>query len=192
MDAQLNYQLDADSIVVEVGGWRGDWAAKIAELYNPWILVFEPIREYYEACLQRFKGNGKVAVIPEGLGAADTRLTIAKMEEASSLFLDAKTVMGEKFRSLTETESIEIDDAAYALPPVMDLLSLNCEGAEFLILPRLLGSGRIRSCANVQVQFHQFMKNAEVDRNLIRAGLSASHEESWCVPWGWESWRRKP
>ena len=180
MDPQLDYPLSSESIVVEVGGWRGEWATKIAELYDPWILIFEPIHEYYEACLKRFENNSKVAVVHEGLGSADSKGVISKMEQASSLFLTSSMM-----------ESVEIDDAAFALPPVVDLLSLNCEGAEFRILPRLIETGRVRDVVNVQIQFHKLYMDADTHRDLIREKLALTHSESWCVPWGWESWRRR-
>lgn len=191
MEDQLNYPLTSVNFVVEIGGWRGEWASKIAELYDPYITILEPIREYYEVCRDRFDRNPKITVIHAGLGARYAKSVISKMEEASSLFLDASTVEGEKFRTLRDTESIELLDAGEALRGPIDLLSLNCEGAEFLILPRLIDTGRIRDVVNVQIQFHRFVTGAGIHRDLIREKLALTHNESWCVPWGWESWRQR-
>jgi FkbM family methyltransferase len=178
MDAQLDFALTPNSVVVEVGGWRGEWAAQIIKLYDPHLLIFEPIREYYEACLHRFGGNTKVHMIHKGLGLANGYKLISKAEQASSFFIDSDNV-----------ELVEIADAIDSLPFSIDLLALNCEGYEYGLLPYLIESKAISRCQNVLVQFHSFMERAESRRDIIRKGLLFTHEEIFCVPFGWEAWR---
>ena len=46
-DLLYEYDLDCDSIVVEVGAHMGDWCVKMYNRFNCKILAYEPVNEYY-------------------------------------------------------------------------------------------------------------------------------------------------
>ena len=43
---RLQYDLKPESLVFDVGGYRGEWAREIASRYNCHIHIFEPVDEY--------------------------------------------------------------------------------------------------------------------------------------------------
>jgi hypothetical protein len=43
-----DFDLNAESLVLDVGGYRGDWALEILCKYGSRIEVFEPVPEFYE------------------------------------------------------------------------------------------------------------------------------------------------
>ena len=43
----LNYTLNENSVVVDLGGYHGIWANQIIQKYNPFVYLFEPIPEFY-------------------------------------------------------------------------------------------------------------------------------------------------
>jgi len=59
---RLNYLLDEDSLVFDVGGYIGNFAADIFCKYNCNIYIFEPVTEFYEKIKARFSNNPRVKV----------------------------------------------------------------------------------------------------------------------------------
>jgi hypothetical protein len=43
---RLNYELDANSVVFDLGGYEGEWARDIYCLYGSFIYIFEPYQVY--------------------------------------------------------------------------------------------------------------------------------------------------
>ena len=41
---RLNYPLDSNSLILDIGGYQGNWAEQIHNKYNATIHVFEPIK----------------------------------------------------------------------------------------------------------------------------------------------------
>jgi len=52
---RINYELNKDSVVLDLAGYHGTWSKKIFYRYNCIILIFEPILEYYEMIKNKFK-----------------------------------------------------------------------------------------------------------------------------------------
>ena len=64
---RLNYSLDANSVVMDMGGYRGDWAHEIHQRYGSQIHVFEPVMSFADAIKTRFSGNAAIHVHACGL-----------------------------------------------------------------------------------------------------------------------------
>jgi len=192
------YDLGKDSIVVDVGGYRGAFSQEIVDRYNPNIYLFEPVEEFYEACRSRFKNNSKVALYNLGLSNEDKYVTIYKQGQNSSAFRgapDQEQLPPDRVYGAPVPEEIELRDVVRALEELrleeIDLMSLNCEGGEFEIIPRLIDSGAITRIKNLQIQFHRFAKGADENRAIIREALAATHDERFNYPFVWESFRRR-
>ena len=54
---RLNYNLDKDSIVIDAGGYKGWFAENIYNKYKCNVYVFEPVKEYYDLIVNKFKGK---------------------------------------------------------------------------------------------------------------------------------------
>ena len=50
----INYELDNDSIVIDLGGYHGLWTKKISQKFNCNILTIEPIPEFYNKMINEF------------------------------------------------------------------------------------------------------------------------------------------
>jgi FkbM family methyltransferase len=179
---RLDYPLDADSIVFDVGGYKGDFAAAVHSRYGCQVHIFEPLQRYYDECVERFAGNPKIVCHRYGLGAADTMLDISENADASSF------VAGRPGDS-TKCEIRSVADVTAALGiSRIDLLKLNIEGGEFEVLPALLDAVIMERVRFVQVQFHNFVPDAVDRRAEIRRRLGATHDEMWNFEFVWESW----
>jgi FkbM family methyltransferase len=180
---RLDYDLDESSLVFDLGGYRGDWAADIFTRYCCTLHVFEPVPEYVERIRSRFSRNPKVTVHPFGLASADATVALAVDESSSSLFksgaatCEARLVKASDFLAANRIESI-------------DLMKINIEGGEYDLLDHLIGSELIGNIGNVQIQFHDFVPNARKRMERIQRELSATHHLTYQYVFVWENWER--
>jgi len=175
---RYEYDLTPDSVVLDCGGYMGDFADAIWQKYDCEVRVFEPVKQFYEICRDRFKDIPKIRVHNYGLGGS-TRKS----------FFRIKGNMTGSFADDGPTEVIDLVEGSRILPG--DLMKLNIEGGEFEVLDNLLETREITKYKNLQIQFHQVIPDCEKRRDAIRERLAETHEEQWCFPWCWESWRIK-
>jgi FkbM family methyltransferase len=180
---RLNYPLYPESVVFDIGGYRGDFTEKIFKTHFCTVFLFEPIKTFYDICSLRFQGNKKITCHNFGLSSDNGEFIIRNEGSASSLLSNCS--IGEKIEIVDISKYIQentIDN--------IDLMKINVEGAEYDILSRLIETGLIKKCNYLQIQFHDFVENATEKRNYLREKLSLTHKESWCFPFIWESWER--
>lgn len=184
---RLDYPLDHDSIVWDVGGFHGDFAARIHQRYGCRVWVFEPVPVYYRHCVERFAGNERIRCLPFGLSARAGWFDISDSGDASSFV---------RSESGCEVQKAELRPVTTMFSDLgigrVDLLKINIEGGEYDVLPALIESGLIERVRYIQVQFHDFVPDAASRREAIRRGLARTHSEMWNYPFVWESWARQP
>jgi len=183
---RLDYPLTPDSVVFDLGGYQGDFAEAITRLYNCNVYIFEPVPEFYQHCVARFKNNPKVTCLNYGLSSQDGWLHIGLAEDATSFY--APSVAGDSIK--VEVRSVVSDVKSLGVEKI-DLMKINIEGGEFDVIPALIESGLIHQVIDLQVQFHHFVSDAVAKRNLIREALKVTHEEKWNYQFVWESWHIK-
>jgi FkbM family methyltransferase len=147
--------------------------------------VFEPIPLFYETIKYRFHNNKNVTPYNFGLGARNEQISIGFKDDATSVFHtnDDENIqidMVDIFDFLTRNKISKID-----------LLKLNIEGSEYDVLERLIETGWINKIDHIQIQFHDFIENAEGRRENIRRHLLKTHDEKYNFEFIWESWSKK-
>ena len=181
---RLEYDLGPDSVVLDVGGFEGQWASDIAGMYGCRVEIYEPVPEFARRIERRFRRNPRVTVHACGLAeaAGTARMTVAG--DASSHARDGEAV--------TEVELCSVRDALDALPGgSADLMKVNIEGAEYDLLEHLVVSGLIRRVRDLQVQFHLFVPDAEARVQRLREQLARTHVPTYQYDFLWENWRRR-
>jgi FkbM family methyltransferase len=182
---RLTYPLTSKSIIFDVGGFEGDFAADIHNKYGCFVYVFEPINKYYLHCLNRFRGNNMIKCFNYGLSNENGSFLIGVDNDGSSLIKNTS--------SNSELVSIKsFSDEITSLNVVhIDLLKINIEGSEFILLPHIISNDLMSKIKHLQIQFHTFFPNAKILRDEIREKLGETHVEEWNYPFVWESWKRK-
>lgn len=183
---RLTYDLDENSIVFDLGGYVGDFAAAISDKYGCYVYLFEPSAEFFEQCQARFASNDKVKCFNFGLGGADGQFILSADGDASSTKSEQRSAGGSlvSIRKFCDV----FDELKLSR---IDLLKINIEGGEYEVLPHLIDTGLIGKIRFVQVQFHTFVENANSLRAEIVESLKNSHERDWCYTFVWESWHLK-
>ncbi len=143
----IEWPLDKDSTVVEVGGYTGRWALQIARRYWPRLFVFEP-QPWAHAVAQAVLGSA-ATVLNYGLGDADRVLPMGQWETDGCSFVN---VTGPQANF---GEIRELEDAFMELKiSTPDLMLMNIEGYEYTLLPYMLDQGILPK--RLMVQYHLF------------------------------------
>ena len=182
---RLNYEeLTPDSIVVDLGGYQGQWASDIYSKYQCKVFVFEPIDRFFNFITNRFKANRNIVVSRVALGNADKEEIIYEKADGSSVVRKGgipATIEFRKFDSMMKELNIQ----------QIDLLKINIEGGEYDLLDYIIATGWAHKINNIQVQFHDYFAEAKQRMEKIQDALSATHYTTYQVEFIWENWKKK-
>lgn len=188
---RMDYPLNEDSVVVDLGGYRGQFTYDIYRKYKCNVHVFEPYLSYYKVINGRFKSNEKIKVYDYGVSGKTEDLHIVDSNDGSYLL---------ESRDVEDTNNLKIEDVkvksfkdAYDEMGVdnIDLLKINVEGAEYDIMQNIFDSGLKSKINNYQIQFHYISPECENLLSNIREELSKTHKQDWNYEWVWENWSLK-
>jgi len=73
----------------------------------------------------------------------------------------------------------------------IDLFKVNIEGAEFALLAHLIETGLIAYIENLQIQFHDFVDDADRRMRMLTRQLRKTHLPTYRYRYVWENWRRR-
>lgn len=179
----LNWPLTPDSTVVEIGSHEGQMIHLLTEKFGCPIIGFEPVPEFYDACVRRFKANPDVVIWPYALGGSNRRASFGiKGSMSGEHCSDSNATIGVPVRDVCQVfDGLGLD--------WIDLLTLNCEGGEYDILDRLVGSGWRWKIRGLTVQFHATVPGFAARRDSIRGRLTETHECLFSEPFIWEGWK---
>jgi len=185
---RLDYPLEKNSIIIDAGGYIGDFADEITQKFDCKVDVFEPVASYAEKIRERFASNSKVHVIQAGLGGAEKEALITVEGLGSSVFDEsADDESKEKIKIISTVDYIQSKEYQ-----TIDLMKINIEGGEYELLDSLLDHpDLIRRIKYFQIQFHDFIPDAQNRRTEIQKKLSKTHKQMWNYPFIWESWEIK-
>ncbi len=182
---RLNYPLNENSIVFDIGGYEGSWSQKIFDKYQPNIYIFEPVKSFYNIIKNKFKDNEKVKIFHFGLGAKNENIEISIDGDGSSHISENNSIK-ETIEIKSLVEFIEKNNLNK-----IDLVKINIEAAEFDLLDDVLKNDKAKIFNDIQVQFHTFIPDCVERRDAIRAELSKTHKLTYDFTFIWENWKLK-
>jgi FkbM family methyltransferase len=179
---RLNYDLNKNSVVFDLGGYQGDWSEQIYRRYGCRVFVFEPVPGFAHKIAERFRGNSNVSVFEFGLGSKNDKIRLTLSDNATSSFTSGQgRVIDGEIKDFAEfVRESGIQD--------IDLLKINIEGGEFELLDHLISTKYIDRVRHIQVQFHQFVPGAEELVRDLRKRLWTTHILSYSLDWIWDGW----
>ena len=185
---RLNYKLDENSLVFDLGGYKGDFTQSIIDRYNCRCMIFEPVPNYADEIKNRFIANPKVQVFSFAVGDGDYKTEMILHDDGSSLFNNCE---GEKI--IIETRDICKFIHENSIDKI-DLMKINIEGGEYDLLEELISdSETISIIDNLQIQFHDIKAiRAKTRMHKIQNNLKKTHFVTWKFrPYVWENWKKK-
>lgn len=181
---RLDYDLDASALVLDVGGFVGQWASDIHARSGCRVHIFEPCPEFAQPIARRFAQNERITVHPFGLARATGQAAFSVAGDRSSIYTNEQ---GQTIVQLVDVVEFFQNNTITRV----DLMKVNIEGGEFDLLERMLETGLVERVENIQVQFHDFMPNARERMEAIQRELAKTHVLSWQYTFVWESWKKK-
>ena len=176
--------LKSNGLVLDIGSYVGEYTKKVlnkSPRMTFWL--YEPIPEYYRACLVRFKGRENVSVYQKAV-SADGRAIRMQIDG-----LRSRQELGAK-NDILEFASINIQEIFDSAAEI-ELLKMNIEGMEYECLNQLILSNSLIKAKYLLIQFHNFESGAEKKRNLVRKAIEKDFTNVFNYEWMWELWIRK-
>ena len=168
------YPLDENSIVFDIGGYKGEWSKIIYDKYKCEIHCFEPAFRI---------DNPDIKVLPFGLGGYTRNETILVNKDKTGIICKAG-----------QERIMYIIDVLEMIGDVkikhIDLMKINIEGMEYELLERLIEADWAKNITDIQVQFHH-MKNSDERMLKIQNELKKTHKLTYQYRYVWENWRLK-
>lgn len=193
---RYEYPLTKDSLVIDCGGYEGNFAFQIAERYGCHVVSYEPIRRFHQKFVARLLAERADKVAPAfvvmvrvGVGATMRSEEFTIKGDMSGIVADGE-----------EKETVQIMPIAAVIDgwlkefdlTTVALLKLNIEGMEFETLEALLDAGYVSRIDHLQIQWHSVVPQFESRREAIRKRLAITHQPSWelgAFDNGWDGWR---
>lgn len=174
------------SIVIDAGGYMGEWTSKMIARYGCRSEIYEPFPLCAEKLKYLFRSNSMVNVHAAALGgsARTTRFTF---------FADGTSEFGSSASGqVVEAPVEDIASAIHALGQgYVACLKLNIEGGEYEVLERLINNNQIDRVGCILIQFHPQPEGWESRLQNIVEKLKVTHVREWCYPMVWEKWVRR-
>jgi FkbM family methyltransferase len=167
---RLNYELNDNSIVFDLGGYEGWFTNEINKRYKSKIYCFEPVLSYFNDIKYRFKKNENIQVFQLAISNINGKKILYNNNNESSLNVITN--------SFVEIDCIRLDTIMFNHQiSYIDLIKINIEGEEYSLLESMIDSNILKKCGNIQIQFHTFIDDYETkylnikclnSQNLIR------------------------
>jgi FkbM family methyltransferase len=184
----LDHDLTENSIVIEFGGYLGDWSTNIYEKYKCNLFIYEPVKKNYDEISQKFSSIDKIKVLNHGVSDETKECEIIVKDDSSSVY--------QEMTKSNQTETISLKSVSDIFNEIksneVDLISMNIEGCEYGVMESLIESGLIKNVKKLQVQFH-FEMGPETfgRRSEIQKKLMETHTMIYNYDFCWEAWQRK-
>ncbi len=180
---RYEFALTEDSIVFDVGAYKGEWAAEIFRRYGSNIYAFEPVKYFYHRVLNKYWDNPKFKLFNAGLSDTDKADVIYMEGDSTSLHKSSSVPYNIKLLGFNQF----IQDNNIAS---IDLMKLNIEGEEYRLLQSIIEAGNQTKIKNILIQFHDYIDNYANLRQWIHNQLTLTHTLKFNYPFIWECWER--
>lgn len=196
--AQKNL-LDSNSIIVEVGGNRGHDTVKFIEFYNSTILSFEPLFDNWKNLIEQFKTNKKIEIYQYGFGSYE-RDVLVEMNDVGNAgtsifrkFSSENSTLIRKIHLLNIVETMRNIIENRTSNKIIDMISINCEGCEFEVIPALILNNMTYFFRIIQFATHTgfLPESSSCIYCQIQQGLERTHQRLYHYSKLWEGWVMK-
>ena len=180
------------------GGYVGGWAKQIANKFNCNVHSYEAVERYfskinhekviaYQYAVTCETGIDYMHVCDEG-SATEALSEYKKVNDNDRGY--QSNIISHSNIPLEKVNTIDINEVLNEYDTV-DLLKINIEGGEYDILNRMCETGTINKVQNLQIQFHNFVENAQSKYDNIISNLELTHTCDFDSMWRWSFWSIK-
>ena len=181
----INYNLNQNSSIMDLGGYTGVWAQQMIEKYSPNVYIIEPVPKFYNFMVSKFENNSKVKILNVGVATENREGKILVNQDASSSNLKNGEEIDVKFQTIEQIfKQFNIEN--------IDLIQINIEGDEYSLLERMIQTKFINRFKNIQIQFHLGIENDLLRREKIHKEFILNNFiNKFNYPFVWECWTKE-
>jgi FkbM family methyltransferase len=195
---RYQYNLTPDSIVIDLGGYKGFWARDIARQFNCTVHSYEAVERYfsqinyynvipYQYAVTCKTGVDYIHICDEG-SAIESLAEFKKKNDKDDTY--QTNVSRYANIPLEKIKTIDINEVLEKFTKV-DLLKINIEGGEYDIVSKMCDTGTINKIDNLQIQFHNFVSDAQYKYDTVVSKLQNTHNCVFNSMWRWSFWSKK-
>lgn len=183
-DLRYSYNLTADSLVLDCGGYEGNFARLINERYGCKVVIFEPVSQFANAICTSFslENTSNITLVHAGVGSYDHDVEFGIHGDGTGLY--ASTVFEQEDLPRELVHIIRLSE--WIGNQRIDLLKLNIEGMEYAVIADLMTNGTMKQIKNLQVQFHRRKESDDQLHAVMRTELLITHRLTHDFPFCWE------
>lgn len=172
----VEFPLTKDSVVLDIGGYKGRWAKEILQRYEAKVFVFEPQEWAFKIAQAELQEFETAKLYNFGLGVESGKFEMEEFETDGASF-----ILGTSTRQQSgEGELKEIAGWLYENNfDTIDLVMMNIEGYEFKLIPYMIEKGIMQRVKFFMCQFHLRDWTDEEPYEAIRKQLGEFLEVHW-------------
>jgi FkbM family methyltransferase len=190
--------LNSSSLIVEVGGNIGHDTSQFIQLYNSSIITFEPLVSMAKDLIKQFKTNPKIEIQPYGLGNRARNLPIEPFDGSNAgtrIFRKISSTNSSIIQQIQLLEVIQVIEnirRTKTKDGMIDMISINCEGCEFEIIPALILNNLTQYFRIIQFGTHiGLLTGSACIYCQIEQALERTHQTIYHYSMLWEGWMLK-
>lgn len=159
----VNWPLTRDSIVVEVGAYRGRWSSQIAERYGCKVFAYEPQPWAFDQLVTLSERYPNLIPFNHAIGLLDGSYPMGEWNTDACSFLH----VGEREQGVGRMREATQVFAEILRHGKIDLVMMNIEGYEYKLVPYMLDMGICTVVERMCIQWHTFVEDAKVQHDVI-------------------------
>jgi hypothetical protein len=174
--------LENQKHVMDFGGYKGEFSEEILKS-NPGVSIqlFEPIHEFAQICIAKFRSFPQVQVFDFAIGRNHEQRTFFQSGPSTSQYLRLSQGTSQIVANFVAAR--DFDDWRNS-----SLAKINIEGGEYELIPVLSEIGVLPKIQTLLIQFH---RTENMDMELCYSILRRTHDQVWSYPFVWERWDKK-
>ena len=183
---KFQYDLSKESLIFELGAYKGGMVREFEKRFNSYIYAFEPSKKFFKILKNSFKSR-KIKILNLGLANKNhTKKLIFSNDGTYVSSLNNKKNNYELVKLVKLSQFIELNKIDF-----INLVNINIEGSEYGVLKDLISSNQIKKIDHLQIQFHRNILFYRLKRFLLSLKLKKTHKKIWCYDFIWERWDLK-
>ncbi|UJR38191.1 hypothetical protein I4U23_030864 [Adineta vaga] len=186
---------NSSSLIIEVGGNRAHDTVKFIEFHDPWIMSYEPLRFMAKNLSDMFKSNRKVEIFPYGLSNRARNLSIEPIDHGNAGTSTFRKLSSLNSSKIVQIELLDIVEVIHRIRQtrtkngMIDMISINCEGCEFEIIPALILNNLTQYFRVIQFASHiSLVLDGSCIYCQIQQAFERTHKILYHYTKLWEGW----
>jgi len=165
----MDYHINSESVVFEVGAYEGAWSKAICNKYNPKLYAFEPQKWAYDNCVKLLKRYDNAKVFNFALGIESGNFKMGDFQSDGASLMKDETVKCDQRTPLFEiVKMVELKKfLEFEKIDEIDLFQLNVEGYEYKLIPYMIEKGILNRIKYFICQFHMHPWFPDEETKLI-------------------------